>query len=113
MQNQDNLTADTNDAAYRVLPTLNTKLKAAAATAGWPAHIIEAISVNYDGKTIYVDVLPSYQNEVDDLEYGTPYGLPNSVIGPFISRSEDTINDVLMDKTVEEFTELLSEVFIG
>jgi hypothetical protein len=113
MQNQDNLTADTNDAAYLAVPLLNSQLKAAATTAGWPAHIIEAISVNYDGSTLYVDVPPSYQDEVDDLEYGTPYGLPNAVVGPFISRSEDTIKDILMDKAVGEVTALLAEVFVG
>jgi hypothetical protein len=113
MQNQDNLTADTNDAAYRALPLLNSRLKEAATTAGWPAHIIEAISVNYDGATLYIDVPPSYQDEVDNLEYGAPYGLPNAVIGPFISRSEDIIKDVLTGKAVEEITELLTEVFVG
>jgi len=113
MQNQDNLSADSNDVAYRVLPILNSRFKESATTAGWPAHIIEAISVNYDGAVVYVDVPASYQDEVDDLEYGTPYGLPNPVIGPFISRSEDILKDALMDKTVEEVTALLQEVFFG
>ena len=113
MQNQDNLSADSNDVAYRVLPILNSRFKESATTAGWPAYIIEAISVNYDGAVVYVDVPALYQDEVDDLEYGTPYGLPNPVIGPFISRSEDILKDALMDKTVEEVTALLQEVFFG
>jgi hypothetical protein len=113
MPNQDNLTADTNDAAYRIVPILNNRLKEAATTAGWPAYIVDAIYVNYDGATLYVDVPPSFEGDVDDLEYGSPYGLPNAVIGPFISRSEDVIKEVLMDKTVEEVTDLLMEVFIG
>jgi hypothetical protein len=113
MPNQDSLTADTNDAAYRILPILNSQFKEAATTAGWPSHIVDAISINYDGTAIYVDVPPTYQDEVDDLEYGTPYGLPTSVIGPFISRSEDLIKNVLLDKAVDEVTALLAEVLIG
>jgi len=113
MQNPDNTNANTNDAAYRIVPILNERLKTAASDAGWPIHIVESLSVDYDGEVVYVRVPPAYEEEVDNLEYGTPYGLPNAVIGPFIARSENVIKEVLLSIALDEMTTLLAEVFVG
>lgn len=113
MSNQNSLDAETNDAAYSIVPILNNRLMTAASDAGWPKDAIEALSVDYDGETVYVRVSPDYQDKVDDLEYGTPFGLPNPVIGPFISRSDNIIKEILLNKTANEMTALLSEVLLG
>ena len=111
MPNQNN--AEENDVAYILVPILNSRLEEVARSASWPEDVIKALSVDYDGDSVYVNVAPDYQTKVDDLEMGTRSTVPNAVISPFIARSSDIVNEVLLSKTVDEMASLLSEVFLG
>ena len=62
MPNQDNVTAYSNDAAYRIVPILNDRLRTAASDAGWPVNVVEALSVDYDGDVVFVRVPPQYES---------------------------------------------------
>lgn len=61
-----------------------TLLREAATAAGWPPIVV--IQLNVIVKNGYWDVIPpdSIRAEYDMLEYGIPYGQPNSVVRPFL-----------------------------
>lgn len=90
-----------SDAAQYLQPILQSNLRKRAEDSGWPENIISSLSVDFDGERLLVKYPSSLSNEIDDLEYGKPYGLPNPVIRPFKYRSEDVIQEVLLKRTLD------------
>lgn len=81
-------------------------LRTEAASAGWPDYIVDSIFVDFDGSSLFINYPDQLSDEIDDLEYGKPYGLPNPVIRPFTSRSESIITQVLANVTLDEVIEM-------
>ena len=96
-----NLQFAASDAAQLLQPLLETKLKEAASTAGWPENIVRALTVDFDGSNLLVKYPDELASDIDDLEYGKPYGLPNPVIRPFIYDSENYVKEVLVSRTLD------------
>jgi hypothetical protein len=108
----DTATLVSADAAYTLIPILNAQLTSMAHAAMWPAHIVEALFVDYQEDDLIVDYPDSLGDEVDDLEYGSTTTLPNPVIRPFVARCGDIIKVVLGSQTVDEIL-VLEDVFNG
>mgnify|MGYP006272954109 CR=1 FL=1 len=98
------------DVAKRVIPSLNANLKAYAKSAGWPDNVIAAMSVSYDSGDIFVDYPENLAAEIDDLEYGKPFGLPNPVIRPFMERNKAAVVDAIAGTTIDRILQM-EEVF--
>ena len=96
--------------AQKVIPGLNASLKAYAAAAGWPEKVVSSMDVAFDSGEIYINYPDSVADEIDDLEYGKPFGLPNPVIRPFIERNKTVIFDEIAATTVEKIFQM-QEVF--
>lgn len=90
-----------SDAAHFLQPILQDNLTELATTAGWPANIVAALVVDFDGSSLSVKYPDELANEIDDLEYGKPFGVPNSVIRPFVYDSEPYIKEVLVCRTLD------------
>ena len=90
-----------SDAAQYLQPILQNNLRKMAEDSGWPVNIVSSLSVDFDGERLSVRYPDSMSNEVDDLEYGKPYGLPNPVIRPFKYRSEGVIQSALLERTLD------------
>lgn len=89
------------DAAHFLQPILQKNLQEDAATAGWPANIVQSLTVDFDGSNLSVKYPDELADQIDDLEYGKPFGLPNAVIRPFVYSSEPYIRDVLVTRTLD------------
>jgi hypothetical protein len=95
-----------SDAAYYINKELTPELKAAAKQAGWPKEIVDVLSVQFDGKDIYVDYPPKLESQIDNLTYGNGPTSPNPVILPFRARSSETVKSVLANRVVSNLFEL-------
>lgn len=101
MYSQDvNIQNIATDAARLLQPVLEDNLKEFAETAGWPANIVKALSVDFNGDNLLVKYPEELSDQIDDLEYGKMYGVPNPAIRPFIYNSESYIKDVLAVHTL-------------
>lgn len=100
------LDAVVSDAAFYLIPELTADLKAAAKSSGWPAEIVNVLSVAFDGENLTVDYPPQFSTIVDNLEYGNSTEAPNSVIRSFVYRSGDTLKSVLANRSVSNLLEL-------
>lgn len=105
-----NLQAATSEAANTLQPMLEDRLKGLAKAASWPEKVISALTVDFDGSNLIIKYPDNMAEEIDDLEYGKPYGLPNPVFYPFITRNQDLIQDVLALNTLDFIMET-EEVF--
>lgn len=99
-----------SDAAHFLKPILQSNLTSDATTAGWPANIVSALVVDFDGSNLSVKYPDELANQIDDLEYGKPFGLPNPVLRPFVYRSETYIEDVIVSRTLDLVLDM-KEVF--
>ena len=59
-----------------------------ASDAGWPANIVETLSLSYVAGNITIEYPQELSSIVEDLEYGTEGTPPNSVLRPFTLRYE-------------------------
>lgn len=100
------LTYVANDAAYTAIPLLENLLTNLATESEWPEHLIKAMSVQYDGENLILSYPPELAEEINDLEYGTLNKLPNAVIRPFLSRSSDIIQNVLVTNSFDDIMEI-------
>lgn len=96
-----NLQFVASDAARLLQPLLEQHLQDTAEAANWPENIIKSLSVVFDGENLLVKYPDELSAEIDDLEYGKPFGLPNPVIRPFIYSSEDYIKEILVVRTLD------------
>lgn len=94
------------EVAYSVIPSLKEQLEEAAKTAGWPDKLIKSMFIDFDGTSISVKYPDQLASEIDDLEYGKPFGLPNPVIRPFIYRSETIIKEAVATVALDKIFEL-------
>lgn len=98
------------DAAHFLTPILQEKLRELAETSGWPTNVVNALVVDFDGNNLSIKYPDEMSDEIDDLEYGKPFGLPNSVIRSFVYNSEPYIKEVLVSRTLDLILDA-SEVF--
>jgi hypothetical protein len=102
MQSQNvNAQAAASDAALILQPLLQENLQKAAEAAAWPAKIVSALVVDFDGSDLLIKYPDELASEIEDLEYGKPFGVPNSVFRPFMYDSESYIADVLVGRTLD------------
>jgi hypothetical protein len=90
-----------SDAARLLQPILEKNLQDAAAASDWPENIVKSLTVSFDGSNLLVNYPDELAAEIDDLEYGKPYGLPQPVIRPFIYDSESYVTEVLVGRALD------------
>ena len=94
----DNINTLSKKAIDSLLEPLTIQLRSLAESSGWPANIINSISVIADEDyNLHVDKPDELKEEIDDLEYGAEFGLPNAVIRPFLLRASATLESALED----------------
>jgi hypothetical protein len=102
MHSQDrSLQFAATDAAQILQPLLEENLQEAARTADWPENIVNSLTVDFDGDNLLIKYPDELAGEIDDLEYGKPYGLPKPALRSFIYSSEAYIKDVLALRTLD------------
>lgn len=94
----DNINTFAKKAIDGLLDPLTLQLRSLAESSGWPANIINSISVVADDNyNLHVDKPDELKAEIDDLEYGAEFGLPNAVIRPFLLRASASVEAALED----------------
>jgi len=104
---EDNLDEAAAILAQKVIPDLTEQLQDSATTAGWPEEVINSLSIRFDGENLRVHYPEKLANQIEDLEYGKIFGLPNPAIRPFISRSKNYIESVTAEAFLDDFAEQL------
>lgn len=94
-----------------LLGPLTEDLRQIATDSGWPESLISVLNVevdlSYNLKVVYPE---SFKNDIEDLEYGVEFGVPNAVIRPFILRVGSTIQESIKSSVLEQ---MLAEVING
>jgi hypothetical protein len=106
MSTASNLETVVADAAFYLIPQLTEDLRSAAKVSGWPAEVIDSLSIKFDGAILSVDYPAAMAKTIEDLEYGTGAEMPNSVIRSFIYRSGETLESVLANRSVSTLFDL-------
>jgi len=104
---EDNLDEAVSILAQRVVPDLTEQLQSSATTAGWPEEIVYSLSIRFDGENLRVHYPEKLASQIEDLEYGKIFGLPNPAIRPFISRSKAYIENVTAEAFLNDFASQL------
>ena len=109
-QDDKDVETASSDAAFNLIPQLESLLAVAADAAGWPDDVIAQLSISYDDGKLTLTYPESIAKQVDDLEYGANGNPPRSLIGNFTRRSEEAIRKVLANNTLDLLLEM-QEVF--
>ena len=99
MLKSDNLNFLSESSVKELIVPLTEYLRKIAFDSGWPAHLIQHLSVDFDSNyTLFVDYPDSAKEEIENLEYGDINGLPNAAIRPFILRAQEVIGSIIERK---------------
>jgi hypothetical protein len=109
-QDDKNIETAASDAAFNLIPQLESLLAVAADAAGWPDDVIAQLSVSYDDGKLALVYPESIAQQVDDLEYGAEGQPPRALIRNFTRRSDEAIRKVLANNTLDLLLEM-QEVF--
>jgi len=85
--------------------TLTQELKNDALAAGWPANIIETLTVTTKNFSIVVNYDQMYDTQIGDLEYGTQNEAPKPVFRLFLDKHGNIISDKMADSYLKYLEE--------
>ena len=109
-QDDKNVETASVDAAFNLIPQLESLRAVAADAAGWPDDVIAQLSISYDDGKLTLTYPESIAKQVDDLEYGADGEPPRALIRSFTYRAETAISKVLANNTLDLLLEM-QEVF--
>ena len=109
-QDDKDVETASSDAAFNLIPQLESLLAVAADAAGWPDDVIAQLSVSYDDGKLTLAYPEAIAKQVDDLEYGANGEPPRALIRSFTRRAENAISKVLANNTLDLLLEM-KEVF--
>lgn len=66
--------------------TATQRLRAHAASHGWPSHLAGALRVVHEDGAMRIDYPPHLAQDIEDLEYGTQSASPSAVLRTFGNR---------------------------
>jgi len=105
-----NLEVAASDAAYNLIPQLESLLATTADAMGWPDDIISRLTISYDDGKLALTYPEEIAKQVDDLEYGAEGNAPRALIRNFTRRAENAIQKSLANNTLDLILEM-QEVF--
>ena len=109
-QDDKNVEIASSDAAFNLIPQLESALATMADASGWPDDVITQLTISYDDGKLNITYPESIAKQVDDLEYGVDGQPPRALIRSFTYRSEEAIKRVLANNTLDLLLEM-KEVF--
>lgn len=111
MQEDDkNIEVAASDAAYNLIPQLESLLAISADDMGWPDSVISQLTISYDDGKLTLTYPEDIAKQVDDLEYGAEENPPRALIRNFTRRAENAIQKSLANNTLDLLLEM-QEVF--
>ena len=109
-QDDKNIEIAASDAAYALIPQLESMLAILADASGWPDDVIAQLTVSYDDGKLNLTYPEAISKQVDDLEYGAEGSPPRALIRNFTRRAEGAIQKSLANNTLDLLLEM-QEVF--
>lgn len=88
-----------------IVDPLTLDLRKKAKDAGWPANLVNKLTVVSEKGAIFIDYPEEYKQKIEDLEFGTGKNLPNSVIRPFIYTASSEVAWALKQRVAEDIFE--------
>ena len=105
-----NIEVAASDAAYNLIPQLESLLAISADAMGWPDDVIARLTISYDDGKLALTYPEEISKQVDDLEYGAEGTPPRALIRNFTRRAENAIQKSLANNTLDLILEM-QEVF--
>lgn len=105
-----NIEVAASDAAYNLIPQLESLLAISADAMGWPDDVIARLTISYDDGKLVLTYPDDIAKQVDDLEYGAEGNPPRALIRNFTRRAENAIQKSLANNTLDLLLEM-KEVF--
>ena len=105
-----NIEVAASDAAYNLIPQLESLLALSADAMGWPDNVIASLTIAYDDGKLTLTYPEDMAKQVDDLEYGAEGRPPRALIRNFTRRAENAIQKSLANNTLDLLLEM-QEVF--
>ena len=84
---------------------LTQELKNDALAAGWPAKIIQTLTVTTSSLSIVVNYDEAYDVQIGDLEYGSEQSAPKPVFRLFLDKHSNIISDNMADSYLKYLEE--------
>jgi hypothetical protein len=109
-EDDKNIEVAASDAAYNLIPQLESLLALSADAMGWPDNIISRLTITYDDGKLTLTYPEDIAKQVDDLEYGAEGNPPRALIRNFTRRAENAIQKSLANNTLDLLLEM-KEVF--
>jgi hypothetical protein len=81
--------------------SLTTELRADAVKAGWPAKVAKNLTVTVDKLSILIKYPDEYNQQVDDLEYGTEDLTPKPIFRTFLNKHSDLIDNQVSEWSLD------------
>jgi len=94
------------DASEKASEQLTPMLQKFALAAGWPADVALSLSIKPQDGELHVSYPEELDDEVNNLEYGTPNSASSSVIRPFVARVGGHLGNILEDSVVAIMAEM-------
>lgn len=84
---KSNLDAIARDISDSLAPVFTEDLRELATLSGWPANVINGMTVvSKEDTTLAIEYSEDLKEEIDDLEYGPEFGIANTSIRAFLYR---------------------------
>jgi len=109
-QDDKNVEVASEDAAYNLIPQLESLLAISADAMGWPDDVIAQLTVSYDDGKLNLTYPDAIAERVDALEYGADGNPPRALIRSFTRRAETAIQKSLANNTLDLLLDM-QEVF--
>lgn len=77
----------------RNLIPLSSDLRRSAASAGWPADLVNTMKVELKNNAVTVTYPDELRNQIHDFEYGNERRRPTAVIRRFMNRVDSKLED--------------------
>jgi len=74
------------DVTKKAADSLTPKLREAATAANWPSDVVVSIAVKADKDSLYIDYPETFEERINNLEYGEVNQSPNAVFRPFFAK---------------------------
>ena len=94
------------DVAKKAAEYLTPKLRDAATAANWPSDVVISLTVKSDKGALYIDYPETFEERINNLEYGEVGQSPNAVFRPFFARYSEHLEELMSDAVVNILAEV-------
>jgi hypothetical protein len=98
--------AAAKDAATQSANKLTPILRNMAIAANWPSDIVLSLTVKAQDGKLVIDYPETFEDRINDLEYGQRDQAPSAVLRSFVSRFASHLEEIMSNTSMTVLSEL-------